>query len=156
MERKGVSPVIATVLLVAMVIVIGLIIFLWFRGLTKEAVTKFGGKNIELVCQDVDFSASYALGSLSIFNEGNVPIFEMKIKIYKPGEHATLDLEDLSPNWPDQGLRQGGAFLSEDLSTKQEFSGADEISVIPVLLGSSKKGRQTHMCDEQYGQKIII
>ena len=39
MNKKGVSPVIATVLLIAIVIVIGLIIFLWFRSLTKDALT---------------------------------------------------------------------------------------------------------------------
>ena len=36
LNKKGVSPVIATVLLVAMVIVLALIVFLWFRSLSKE------------------------------------------------------------------------------------------------------------------------
>jgi len=45
-KKKGVSPVIATVLLIAMVVVIALIIFLWFRGLTKEAITKFDVRNL--------------------------------------------------------------------------------------------------------------
>jgi len=45
-HKKGLSPVIATMLLIAIVVVIGLIIFLWFRGMTEEAITKFDGTNI--------------------------------------------------------------------------------------------------------------
>jgi flagellin-like protein len=41
-NKMGVSPVIATVLLVAMTVVIALIVFLWFRQIGKEVVTKFG------------------------------------------------------------------------------------------------------------------
>lgn len=40
--KKGISPVIATVLLVSIVIVMGLIIFLVARNFIKEPVTKFG------------------------------------------------------------------------------------------------------------------
>ncbi|MAG78897.1 hypothetical protein CMI40_00795, partial [Candidatus Pacearchaeota archaeon] len=40
-NKKGVSPVIATVLLVAIVVIIGLIIFQWFRGMTQESIIKF-------------------------------------------------------------------------------------------------------------------
>ena len=48
-DKSGLSPVIATVLLVGLVVVSGLIIFMWFRGLTQEAVVKFD-QNIQLVC----------------------------------------------------------------------------------------------------------
>jgi len=153
--KRGVSPVVATVLLVAMVLVIGLIIFLWFRGLTEEAVTKFGGTNIKLVCNDVEFASSYSSGILAISNIGNVPIFGMKVKISSEGSHETRDLEgDLSNNWPVVGLRQGGIFASGDLSS--EFYNANEVLLIPVLIGSSEKGDQTHVCEEQYGQEIVL
>ncbi|KKL09327.1 hypothetical protein LCGC14_2566980 [marine sediment metagenome] len=151
---KGISPVIATVLLVAMVLVIGLIIFLWFRGITQEAVTKFGGTNIELVCNDVGFSSSYSSGILSLSNTGNVPIFGMKLKVSSQGSHKTHDLRDISGNWPSIGLRQGGTFSSGDLSST--ISGASEALVIPVLIGSSERGEQSHVCDEQYGQELVL
>jgi len=154
-NNRGVSPVIATVLLVAMVVVIGLIIFLWFRGLTEEAITKFGGRNIELVCEDIESSSSYstATGILSILNLGNVPIFGMKVKISEQGSHETLDMKDLSVGWPDIGLRQGGTF-SGDLST--EFVGADQVLLIPVLMGTSAQGEQTYVCEDKYGQDLLI
>ena len=156
LEKKGVSPVVATVLLIAMVLVIALIIFLWFRGLTEESITKFGGQNIKIVCGDVVFSASYSsvTGNLFISNTGNVPIYGMKVKISQTGSHNTFDLKrDLSDNWPASGLRQGMAFSSQDVSSY--FSGANEVLLIPVLVGTSSSGEKTYVCEEQYGQKVI-
>ena len=152
--KKAISPVIATVLLIAMVVVIGLIIFLWFRGISQEAVTKFGGTNIELVCDDVQFSSSYSSGSLLLSNTGNVPIFNMKVKITKQGSFSTQDLSSLSDNWPSIGLRQAGSFSSKNLAS--EFSGASEVRVIPVLVGSSDSGDQTHVCEDRHGQAVVV
>jgi len=152
-QKRGVSPVIATVLLVAMVVVIGLIIFLWFRGLTEEAVTKFGGRNIKLVCDDVDFLSDYYAGTLSISNIGNVPIFGMKVRISAQGSYETLDIRNLSVDWPEIGLRQGGTFSGNLVS---EFSGAEQVSLIPVLMGSSSSGNQIYVCEDTYGQDLIV
>ncbi len=154
LRKKGLSPVIATVLLVVMVVVIGLIIFLWFRGITEEAITKFDGKNIELVCEDVDFLSDYSVsGILSILNEGNVPIFGMKVKISEQGSHETLDIKDLASGWPDIGLRQGGIF-SEALIG--EFDDAEKVLIIPVLMGTSAQGDQSYVCGDRYGQDLVI
>ena len=153
-NRKGVSPVIATVLLVAMVIVLALIIFLWFKGITKEAVTKFGGTNIEIVCNDVKFASDYSSGILSVSNEGNVPIYSIELKELSSGSHKTESIKDLSGRWPESGLNQGGIFSSEDLSA--DFSEAERIVLIPVLVGTSKNGERTHVCGEGLGQELIL
>ncbi len=146
-NKRGISPVIATVLLIAMVIIIGLVIFLWFRGVMVDYGEKFG-KNIELVCADVDFDASYSEGVLYISNLGNVPIFGMQIKILKEGSHETKDLSNFN------SLNQGGTFSGE---ISGDVSNANEIILIPILIGSSKKGEKTFMCNEkQYGYEIII
>lgn len=147
-NHRGISPVIATVLLIAMVVIIGLIIFLWFRGMVEEEGTKFG-KNIKLNCPDVNFDASYSGEVLSIINTGNVPIYRMKLKILKEGSHET---EELS-NWPELGLNQGEAF-SENIAN--EIENANKIILIPVLMGSSGEGKKTYICEEQYGYEIIF
>ena len=153
-KKRGISPVIATVLLVAMVVVIGLIIFLWFKGITEEAVTKFGGRNIELVCEEVEFLSDYsAAGILSVSNMGNVPIFGMKARISKQGGHETLNIGDLSVGWPEIGLRQMGTFSG---NLMEEFAGAEQVLLIPVLMGTSAQGEQTHVCEDKYGQDLII
>ena len=52
-DSRGLSPTMATVLLIGLVILIALIVFLWLRGLSQEAVIKFD-KNAELVCDEVN------------------------------------------------------------------------------------------------------
>ena len=148
MKKRGVSPVIATVLLVAMIIVVGLIIFLWFRGMTEEAITKFEGTNVKLVCEDVQFDAEYVSGTLNIINTGNVPIFKMQIKVLSEGSHETLEL---AGNWPGLGLNQGGTF-----SDSFDASEAETLILIPVLMGESKKGEKSFVCDERFGYEISI
>ncbi len=148
-NKRGISPVIATVLLIAMVVVIGSIVFLWFRGMVQEEATKFG-KNVKLVCDDINFEASYSGGILSIVNTGTIPIYRMKLKILKEGSHET---KDLAGNWPGLGLNQGGTF-SGDISG--EVEGANKIIVLPVLMGSSSEGKKSYICEEQYGYEIIL
>lgn len=155
-SKKGLSPVIATVLLVGIVVIIGLIIFTWFRGLTQEAVVKFD-ENIQLVCNDVDFEATYSLssGDLAILNRGNVPIFGLKAKFSKLGDYETRDLSEIS-NWPASGLAAGGA-TSVNIGNDVP-SGTENIVLTPVLKGTSQKGIEASVtCDENlHGYKINI
>jgi len=145
-NSRGISPVVATVLLIALVIVIGFLIFMWMRSLTKEAVTKFDGENIELVCNDAEFRANYASGTLSISNTGNVPIFDIQIRIHEAGGYSTINSRDYTP-WPSKGLNQGGA-ASIDISGS--ISGATELTLIPILRGSVQSGGQkNYICEEK-------
>lgn len=154
-KKRGLSPIIATVLLIAIVIIIGTIVFLWFRGMTEETVTKFDGTNVRLVCKNVELTTSYSSGELYVSNDGNVPVFGLELKIIKQGSHETKDISKDFPNadWPSVGLNQGEIFTG---TISNEISGAEEIIVIPVLLGESEKGEKTFMCEEQYGYEITI
>lgn len=150
--KRGLSPVIATVLLIGIVVVTALIIFMWFRGLTQEAITKFD-QNIQLVCDDVKFQAGFSgANTLSISNSGNVPIYRMRVKdVSGDGNFETNDIIDVetSPNWPETGLAQGQVF-----SSPVEISG-ESIVLIPILRGNSQRGGEaSFVCDEQYGQEI--
>lgn len=148
-EKRGVSPVIATVLLISMVVVLAMIVILWFTSLTTEAVTKFEEENIELVCQNkVEFSASYSSGVLAIVNTGSSPIYRMKVKEESAGGHSTEEIS-FAQGWPDKGLNPGGSF-----SLSESYSG--DITLIPVLLGESESGLKTHVCDEKQGYELTI
>lgn len=152
MERKGVSPVIATVLLIGMVIVLGMIIFLWMRSLAQETITKFEGENIELACDDVQIEASRIGDQLSISNIGNVPIYDFNIKLTYPGSYETKKASDLfGDDW--RGLNSGGIFSSYS----DDVANADELTLIPVLLGKGESGNQkTFTCNEKrHGQEVF-
>lgn len=146
MKKKGVSPVIATVLLISMVVVLAMIVILWFTSLTQEAITKFDNQNIEIVCREVKFDASYSGGVLTIVNTGSVPIKELKMKAESAGGYDTTSIDlgsGLSP----------GRTLSKEIDTDE----ADTITIIPVLLGQSEKGLSTYMCKEgETGYELAI
>ena len=154
-NKMGLSPVVATVLLIAMVIIIGIIIFLWFRGFTQESITKFGERNVEIVCGDVNFQATYSGGILSVSNIGNVPIYNMVLKISEQGKERSVNLNDVSGlGWPDKGLTAGASF-SGNINTIS--NNPLELTLIPVLIGtSSEGGEKTYVCNErQYGKTIL-
>jgi flagellin-like protein len=146
-RKRGLSPVIATMLLVVIVIVIAIVVFVWFRGITEEVITKFNDKNIRLVCDEIELQASYDSETLSIVNIGNVPVYKIKARTFLQGNYQTVTLTE---NWPATGLNQGGAYsgpLSGDF---------EKILLIPVLLGNSERGELAHTCEEKNGEEIII
>ena len=142
LDKKAVSPVIATVLLIGIVLVIALIIFLWFRGFTQEAIIKMD-QNVELVCKDVQFQVSLEGNTLYISNFGNVPIADFDVKASGGGSFSTERL--------DVGVPAGGA-----ASATFSSLGYTEIILIPVLQGESESGLQEYTCDEQYGYELVI
>jgi flagellin-like protein len=151
MKKKGISPVIATVLLIAMVVVVALIIFIWFRGMIGESAEKFD-KNVELVCDDVDFEVEYSSGGvLSVVNKGYVPIFQLQVRVENEGSHDTETIDENTDDWG-LGLLEGGAY-SGDFNTGIN---ANKIIVFPILLADGRDGRKTYVCGGQYGEEIFI
>ena len=147
-KKMAISPVVATVLLIALVVVIALILFLWFRGMVQESVTKFG-KPINVVCDDVVFEASYDSPTLNILNTGNIPIYQIRLKTYhSDGSFETRELTT-TDGWVKEGLKQGAAF-----SGTISISGTTKILVFPILIGTSTKGKKTFVCEGQYGKQI--
>ena len=139
MDKRGLSPIIATMLLIAIVVVMGLIIFLWLKGINEEAITKFDNSNIKLVCEEVNFEADYSNNNLYILNTGNVPIYKMDIKKIGEGIHTT---ETITNGWPITGLRQG-----ETYSGYINTTDAIKLIAIPVLIGKSEKGDSSYTCE---------
>ncbi len=135
--KKGVSPVIATVLLIGIVIVLISIVWLFMMGFKKEAITKFGNENIELTCQKVDLEVEYLGNSLIISNNGEVPIAGIKIKKISPSESKIENLESFN------GLISGE---SGEYSISID-NDVNKIIVYPVLRGNSNSGVKDYMCE---------
>lgn len=155
-DERGISPIISSILLVAMVLVIAIILFLWLRGLTQEAVVKFD-KNIELVCEDVVFSASYTGdGKLQIVNSGNVPIWDIKLKISNKDTKSS-STEDMSGiiSLPTNGLLQAGKAGNYDIRSVINGN-IDKIIVIPILRGSTETEEKNYVCNDRFGKEIAV
>lgn len=155
-SNKGVSPVIATVLLIGLVVTLGVVVFLWFRSFTQEAVTKFGGENIELVCGDVQFDASYSGGNLAIENIGNVPIYSFNVQINSAGGIYTTEEIANMVDWPEIGLRQGGVF-SGNIASQIASYNPTELVFIPILRGTISSGdEKSYTCGERFGKSVSV
>jgi flagellin-like protein len=154
MKRKGVSPVIATLLLVAIVMVIALLVFLWFKSFAQEAVVKFD-QNVEIVCDEVIFSGDFYGTKLEISNDGNIPIEDFKLKwIDENGEYSTETLSE-KYSYTDVGetrVRQGKT-ETFDLANHPDSS---KLIVIPILRGISDSGEKNVPCEERYGIEVIL
>ena len=150
MKKRGISPVIATVLLIAMVVVLAGVVFAWFQSISEEAITKFDGTNVKIVCENVKFDMEYNNGNLIIKNTGTVPIYQMRIKTEGDGVHDSIILNE-DHNWPESGIMTGGIY-----SGNVDIGGANKISFFPILLGTTKEGEKTHVCEDRFKQDLVI
>lgn len=159
-KNRGLSPVIATVLLVAMVIVMGTVVFIWMKGSIKEVIYKFSDKNIELSCADVKFDFEYYLkdnfATIYVVNNGDVPIKDFRVQVSESGTKTTFNLgeKDLSESAGTKfsGISSGSG---EEINVVGKgIPDASEVLLIPILQGTTKSGiTKNYVCDEQYGER---
>ncbi len=158
-HKKGVSPVVATVLLIVIALVLALIIFFWIKSLIGESVVKFDGQNTETLCSQVEFDATYSPGSkeVSLFNSGEIPIYDFEVFIKRTGGHKTVNLKESSnPDWPAVGLRSGETFFGV-VDASSDLANANEIILIPVLRGKGLNSGQmkTIACKQNVGISVF-
>src|SRR3989344_8412921 len=147
-NKKALSPVITTVLLIAMVIILAAIIFLWAKFFIGEAIEKeIGGvkKTAERFCPDVNFQAGISGTQLSIVNKGNVPIHNINIKMKAKGSSDITEYENAGELL---NLRIG---QSKPVILSSDTAEYDEVIIIPVLLGKSGNEQKKYPCEEAYG-----
>jgi|SRR3989344_7061569 len=144
--KKGVSPVVATVLLIVIVLIIIAMIIFWVRKLSQEAYTKeVLDKYLSdrQACDEVRLTASYSNSNLQITNNGNVPIksFDYEVKIN--GEEETTDASI--------GLPSGNT-----ASVSISGTGIEEINIYPILLVTgSDGGNHDFKCENKFTAEII-
>jgi flagellin-like protein len=155
MTKKALSPVVASVLLVALVLVLAMIIYLWASAFLPEKLQKDlggGAAPIEDACKEVQFSAQYESGNVYVLNEGNVPLHGAEIGVKKG--FGSLEFTDFTGG---QYITKTGETNQFDLSSLAIDTG-NEIVIVPVLLGESTKTseKKAFICDQQYGKSIVV
>ena len=134
-EIKGVSPVVATVLLLALMLILAAIIFAWARGFVKEQLQK-NGQSAEYTCGQLKFDANFQrtgaadnkmTGILQVVNRGAIPIYGFDIKQIDGGTVVrTPFLFSVAPGEtvPSKNIMLTGA--------------AENIEIYPILLAAVK------------------
>ena len=153
MSKRALSPVVATVLLVSIVIILGLIVFLWTRGFVSERVEKFG-RTVEMSCNDINFEAEILSNAgdetLDIINRGNVPIYGLNIKEIGRGEILVNQVFDGT-----LGLGQSNSIdLTNDHNIDLDFG--DRILIVPIILGETNNGKVSHECVDENGKEVSV
>lgn len=126
--KQALSPIITTVLLIAIALVLASLIFMWASGFWGEQVAKFVDgveMPIEQACSDVLITGSISGGkSVSVINQGEIPVYKLRFLISGGGDSSKEDKE--------VNLAAGASTsvaLAEDTTGK-------ELKIIPVLLGT--------------------
>jgi flagellin-like protein len=87
-DKRGISPVVATVLLIGIVVIAAVVIFIALSGLKTEVITKFGRSADSVCLNEVRLRASYSGSSLTITNTGTTGIYSVSL-IKNDGETKT-------------------------------------------------------------------
>lgn len=132
-KKKGLSPVIASVLLILLVLVLASIIFLWARGFIGEQLEKFG-QPIEESCRNINFEV-VRLGTdlknskLEVLNKGDIDIRHLEIRMTKGGDSAVRKFDFLVN--AHEAVTETISFVMPNTIDVVP----DEIVVYPVLVG---------------------
>ena len=127
-NKRGISPVIASVLMILMVVVLSGMVFLWARGFISEQVEKFG-KPIADQCASVKFTAVQVGNSLEVINRGNIDIRHLDIKLIKGGNSEFHKFEF--------NIDAGSAGSTAAVTLKMNNGDTpDEVILYPALIGN--------------------
>ena len=144
-DKRGLSPVIATVLLISLALVLAVIIFLWAKGFVKEKAQKFG-EAIELACDDIDFVAEVDNGGfVKVNNVGNVPIYKVEIRKRSVGTVKSLGTAEFG-----DGIPKGSTKSSRE--SVGGVVGGDKLIAVPIILGETESYKKPYTCAEEFGR----
>lgn len=146
MNKRGISPIVATVILVSIALILAVIIFLWARSFVGERALK-EGQPVEYSCEGVNFEAEpkYTVGtglSIDVVNRGNVPLYGLEIRKKDVGEISGV------------GIFESKTILNGETETlhKEDYDqGTGTLVLVPMILGETNTGKKVHTCDERYG-----
>jgi len=132
-NKKALSPVVASVLLVALVLVLAAIIFLWARGFIGEQIEK-GEKPISDLCGEASFNMELipkpsvdGIYTIEVINTGNVAIHKFTIVKRLEGSEERYEF--------DIGVgSQGKSRREADLRINGRKP--ESVTIYPALLGT--------------------
>ena len=153
MLKRGVSPVVATVLLIVIVVILGAIIFIWARGFLSESAVK-GDRVVESSCNDVKFEVQIvkvvsecSTGSaIDINNIGNIPIYGVKVLQFNEDEGSADTVFD--------GAFESGTITvgkSSSACLGSSVNSGDKFRVVPKLLAKNEDRTIAYTCPEKDG-----
>ena len=156
LNKKGISPLIATVMLIGVSLAIFGTIFFWLRGMIAENVMKFDSP-IETQCDNVAFTASLDMTDpenvkIIVNNQENIPILGMNIKVKNSGRTLTKSIRKpldgvISSAETDVIMLESGIFST---------SGDSQRTITPIIQGKGvKTGKMSRYVCKSKAMELI-
>lgn len=130
-DKRGITPVIATILLIAIVVIVIAIIFVWSKNFVKESVQK-KGLPVEQICSQIKIQKSCSDGTMTIVNLGNIPVYQFDVKKDLGGRTILQHSDD-----------------SIGIGESVEFDIGEcpsDYKIIPAVLGEVTGGKTIYNC----------
>jgi len=130
-KKRGLSPVIATVLLIMLALALVVIVFLWISGFISEQLEK-QGKPIDQMCKEINFHVENeydkmsAILNLQVVNRGNVNIYGLDVKFIE--NKGSSMMKSFKLNVP--------VGESSDIQAIPVAVDVKEVVLYPMILGS--------------------
>ncbi len=154
-NKRGLSPVITTVLLLVIVLAAVIFVFIWLLRFLPESIVKRDPVTKEEVdarefCKEVSFQAGYNGSDILLSNTGNVPIYAFNIEQVIGGGASTVVHEAIRE---DIGPGGSGKITSGELGLDSD---ASKLIIRPVLLGRRGEVREPYPCVNHPGISIEL
>ena len=155
-NKKAVSPVVSTILLVMIVLIIAILIILWAKGFHKEVIEKEidgNKKRVNEFCNEVKLKSILNVdGTFGFENIGNVPLYGFSVKM------SELDSgKSKAYYFSGKNVNPGFSVMidsSLDSSFTISYDKYEEVKVFPILLGEAKTGTKEFQCPEENALEI--
>ncbi len=149
-KKRGLSPVVATTLLIAMTLALGVIVYLWASNIKGEVISK-NGNPVESSCENVFFEAEAYPDRIDIVNRGTIPLYGLEVS----KKRLIGELTEI-------GRFEGGVSIDSGESGSIELQNINEnieindlLIVYPILLGETENAKEPYACKET-GQEVIV
>ncbi len=129
-EREGLSPLMATFLLVIVAAAALSAVFFWTRTVEVERLEKFGAP-IEDACLRLSFSASLSSQDILIENSGEVPIYAINMVVVRDEGEKVVFLR------PKDGIIDPTEKDSVTASVLDLSGRIESITIVPIIVGES-------------------
>src|SRR3989344_1008376 len=156
-NKKAISPVIATVLLISIALVLAIIIFIWASSFITEVIQK-NDEPVENSCDDIRFraeadsSANNGDGIIFVVNEGNVPLYGLEVNVKTRGgiSSGTKEYDKTGKSI------LSGSGENAEIDLKGSVDSGNELVLVPIILGEGKDGKVMHVCDSKFGVEVTV
>ena len=137
-NKRGISPIIATVLLISIALALAAVVFIWAKAFFVEKITK-DGTDITMSCDEIRFSASITPTTLSVENQGNIALYGVQVDAVSGG--SITEFQTIKPKIVSAGQ-------SVDITLSSGLSSGQSVLIVPIILGQNSKGEKTeYTCD---------